>query len=133
MSTRRIKGPDAAHYTYTVRWSEEDAAYIGTVAEFASLAAHGGTELKALHEVHTLVSAVLEDLQGSGEPIPKPYCEQSFSGKLNLRMPSYLHRQLAIEAAQYKISLNQLINLRLASGQTISLAVEAPKEKRKAR
>lgn len=30
-----------------------------------------------------------------------------------LRMPSYLHRHLAIEAAQQSVSLNQLINLKL--------------------
>jgi len=103
----------ADHYCYSVAWSAEDKAYIGRVAEFPSLAAHGDTQDRALREIRFVVEAALHDLEKSREPIPKPFGEARYSGRLNLRMPAYLHRQLATEAAQQGISLNQLINLKL--------------------
>lgn len=103
----------ADYYCYTVAWSEDDRAYLARVAEFPSLAAHGDTQETSLRQIRFVVSAVLRDLKKSGEPIPKPFGRTKFSGRLNLRMPGYLHRQLAVEAAQQGISLNQLINLKL--------------------
>jgi predicted RNase H-like HicB family nuclease len=102
----------AEQYHYSVGWSEEDGVYIGRVAEFPSLAAHGKTLSSAFREIQKVVQAVLEDLAESGEPIPEPFSKRKYSGKLNLRLPAYLHRQLAIEAAQQGISLNQLITLK---------------------
>lgn len=104
----------AEEYFYTVTWSDEDEAYIGRVAEFESLAAHGDTQQSALQEITQVVGIVLEDLQQSGEEIPTPFSKRHFSGKLNLRMPEYLHRHLAMEASQQGISLNQWINLKLS-------------------
>lgn len=108
-------------YSYTVTWSDEDKAYIGRVAEFESLAAHGDTQQSALQEITHVVGMVLEDLQQSGEEIPPPFSKRHFSGKLNLRMPEYLHRYLAMEASQQGISLNQWINLKLSVGSPIAL------------
>lgn len=101
-------------YSYTVTWSQEDEAYIGRVAEFELLAAHGETQQAALQEITNVVGLVLEDLRESGEDIPAPFSKKHFSGKLNLRMPEYLHRHLAMEASQQGISLNQWINLKLS-------------------
>ena len=101
-------------YAYSVMWSEEDQAYIGRVAEFASLAAHGASPALALREITEVVGGVLEDLVESGEPVPPPLSKRPFSGKLHLRMPEYLHRHLALEAAQQGVSLNQWINLKLS-------------------
>jgi predicted HicB family RNase H-like nuclease len=101
-------------YAYSVMWSEADQAYIGRVAEFESLATHGATLVDALHEIMDVVGYVLEDLAASGEAIPQPLSKRPFSGQLRLRMPEALHRTLAIEAAQQRVSLNQWINLKLA-------------------
>jgi len=106
----------AEEYAYTVVWSAADQAHIGRVAEFPSLAAHGASPVAALAEITTVVAWVLEDLAESGEEIPAPLSTRSFSGKLQLRMPEDLHRQLALEAAQQHISLNQLINVKLSRG-----------------
>jgi predicted HicB family RNase H-like nuclease len=101
-------------YAYSVMWSEEDQAYVGRVAEFASLAAHGASPALALREMTEVVGCVLEDLVESGELVPPPFSKRPFSGKLHLRMPEYLHRHLALEAAQQGVSLNQWINLKLS-------------------
>ena len=104
----------ANEYAYSVVWSEADQAYIGRVAEFPSLAAHGPTLGAALTEIAHVVELVLEDLAESGEDIPPPLSKRTFSGKLSLRMPEELHRRLALEAAQQHVSLNQLINVKLS-------------------
>src|SRR5262245_46065476 len=108
-------------YLYSVGWSEEDGAYLARIAEFPSLAAHGRTGERAMMELRSVVLSVLKELREGGEPVPQPLGEQKFSGKLNLRMPPYLHRQLTIEASQQGVSLNQLINLKLQSGVMIWL------------
>lgn len=105
--------PKTEQYLYSVGWSEADEAFIARVAEFPSLAAHGETLEEALDEIKSVVDFVLNDLQETGEPIPEPFGKRSFSGRLVLRMPEYMHRQLALEAMQQGISLNQLLNLKL--------------------
>ena len=105
----------AEDYTYSVMWSDEDEAFLGRVVEFPSLAAHSNTQSGALREITKLVRYVLEDLEESGDPIPEPLTKKKFSGKLNLRMPSHLHRQLSVEASREGISLNQWINLKLSA------------------
>ena len=123
----------ADHYLYTVGWSEEDQAYVARVAEFQSLAAHGDTPEEALQEIRFVVKEVIKDLMKNTEPVPTPFGKAKFSGRLNLRMPEYLHRKLAAEAALQEISLNQLINLKLETAELGTVQVESilPDEKQK--
>ena len=100
-------------YSYTVTWSEDDAVFIGRVAEFPALAAHGSTQEKALREIRTVVGYVLGDLAEGGGLVPIPLGTRDFSGKLNLRMPKELHRRLALESEMQGVSLNTLINSKL--------------------
>ncbi len=101
-------------YSYNLAWSDEDKAFIGRVAEFPSLAAHGKTQEAALQDTRTVVRFVLEDLAASHEPIPEPLGKRSFSGKLNLRLSKDLHRRLSLESTAQGVSLNTLINTKLA-------------------
>lgn len=109
--------PKTEQYLYSVGWSEADESFVARVAEFPSLAAHGETQEEAMREIRDVVEVVLNDLKESNEPIPEPFGKRSFSGKLVLRMPEYMHRQLAIEAMQQGISLNQLLNLKLEASR----------------
>ncbi|MBA3692886.1 MAG: toxin-antitoxin system HicB family antitoxin [Acidobacteria bacterium] len=105
--------PKVEQYLYSVGWSEEDEAFVARAAEFPSLAAHGDTLENALREIKTVVKFVLQDLEETGEFVPEPFGKRSFSGRLVLRMPEYLHRKLALESMQQGVSLNQLLNLKL--------------------
>ncbi len=104
-------------YLYCVGWSDDDQAFIARVAEFPSLAAHGDTQDKAISEIKSVVEFIISDLKKYKEPVPEPFGRRSFSGRLVLRMPEYLHRQLAVEATQQGISLNQLLNLKLETSR----------------
>jgi predicted HicB family RNase H-like nuclease len=114
VARRKVAPPHGAElYNYSVRWSEEDGVFVGRVAEFPSLAAHGPTLEAALREIKFVVSDVIADLAESGEPIPEPFSKRRFSGKFVVRVPEALHRELAIRASGEGVSLNQLVNSKL--------------------
>ncbi|CAN5261833.1 hypothetical protein BH20ACI2_BH20ACI2_25100 [soil metagenome] len=123
--TKIVKANNGAEeYSYTVMWSQDDDAFIGRVSEFPSLAAHGKTQEKALREIRSVVEYVLEDLAAEREPIPEPLGKRRYSGKLNLRMSKELHRRLALESSTQGVSLNSLINTKLARSKRLRSAVE---------
>lgn len=109
--------PKAEQYLYSIGWSEQDEAFVARVAEFPSLAAHGDTQEEAMREIKEVVNFVISDLKENNEPTPEPFGKRSFSGRLVLRMPEYMHRQLALEALQQGVSLNQLLNLKLEASR----------------
>jgi len=103
------------HYTYRVIWSEEDKQCVGLCAEFPSLSWLASTPEQALRGIRRVVSNVIRDMESSSESIPVPLYGKKYSGKFVVRVPPEVHRQLAIEAAEEKISLNRLVNSKLSS------------------
>ena len=102
------------HYTYRVTWSEDDGEYVGLCAEFMSLSHLASTPEKALRGIRKVVADVVEDLAGNGEAVPEPLNSRQYSGKFGVRVPPEVHRQLALEAAEAKISLNRLVSAKLS-------------------
>ena len=80
MGTKGGTRPKASHYTYTVSWSDEDQAFIGKVAEFPSLAAHGSSDQAVLKEIRATVEFVLKDLQRSDEPFLRRLENKTLAG-----------------------------------------------------
>ena len=72
--------PDPTHYTYRVTWSAEDGEHVATVAEFPSLSWLAPTPGEALAGLADVVRDVLADLAASGEPVPEPLSERTYSG-----------------------------------------------------
>ena len=102
------------HYTYRVSWSAEDGEHVATCVEFPSLSHLAADPEEALRGIRVLVRDVVHELGENSEEVPKPIADQVFSGKFMTRIPSELHRRLAIEAAEAGVSLNRLVSLRLA-------------------
>ena len=50
----------------------------------------------------------------TSEDILEPFATRNYSGKFNLRLAKHLHRQLAVNAAQEHLSLNQYLVRRLS-------------------
>lgn len=59
-------------YSYIVRWSTADDAYLGTVTEFPSLSWLAESHEKALSGLRELVAQVAEDMKINGEALPEP-------------------------------------------------------------
>ncbi len=108
MSTQKAAVPSpVAQYRYSVQWSPEDREFVATVLEFPSLSWLDEDQFEALRGVERLVSDVIKALEQSGALVPQPISTQTFSGRLNLRVPPELHRRLAIEAANHGLPLNK--------------------------
>jgi len=101
-------------YTYRVTWSDEDEEYVGLCAEFPSLSWLADSQEAALRGIRNVVAEVISDMQSSNEPIPQPLAIKHYSGKFIVRIPPDLHRSLAIQAAEAKVSVNRLVSAKLA-------------------
>lgn len=103
------------HYTYRVTWSAEDGEHVGLCAELPSLSWLARTPEKALSGVRALVALVVKEMIESGEAVPEPLAERSYSGEFRVRIPPALHRKLAMDAHEQQVSLNRLVSAKLAA------------------
>ena len=108
-----MSSTDISHYTYRVTWSAEDQEFVATCLEFPSLSWLAATQVDPLPGLENLIAEIVQDMTAQGETIPDPLAERTYSGKFNLRVGESLHRRLALEAAEEKLSINQLIVRRL--------------------
>jgi predicted HicB family RNase H-like nuclease len=107
--------PDVFHYTYRVTWTAEDCEFLATCAEFPSLSWLASSQVEALQGLEDLLREVITDMEEQGEEVPQPFAERSYSGKFNLRVGESLHRELAIQAAEDGMSLNQYVLRKLSA------------------
>ena len=105
---------NAKQYTYRVIWSEEDREFVGLCAEFPSLSWLEEEQDKALQGIVSLIQDTIADMQSNGETVPDPLSLQKYSGKFMVRTTPETHRQLAMQALEAGISLNRLVNSKLA-------------------
>ena len=103
------------HYTYRVTWSPEDNEHVGLCAEFPSLSWLAKTPEAALKGVQKVVADVVADMQANGESVPDALAERRYSGEFKVRIPSQVHRQLVMMAAEQGVSLNRLASAKLAA------------------
>ena len=68
----------------------------------------------ALSGMRRVVGEVVAEMTACGEPIPEALAEKNCSGRFMVRVPSLVHRNLAIEAAEMGVSINRLASAKLA-------------------
>jgi len=102
-------------YTYRITWSEEDKEYVGLCAEFPSLSWLTDTQEGALRGINNVVAEVISDMESNSETVPEPLSVKRYSGKFTVRIPSDIHRKLAIQAAESRVSFNRLISSKLVA------------------
>lgn len=101
-----LESPAVEHYRYSVEWSPSDEEFVATIAEFPSLSWLAATQIDALRGLEDLVRSVIADMVESGEEVPEPLADRTYSGRVNLRVDPALHRRLATEALRNGTSLN---------------------------
>lgn len=100
---------------YTIRLKKNsDGSYFAEVEELPGCMTEADTEKEVLEMIEDAKKAWLEVALKRKLSIPEPTSEE-YSGKFNVRLPKYLHRQLAYKAKQENVSLNTLITTTLAS------------------
>lgn len=112
MATKLMKQTD--NYTYRITWSEEDKEYIGLCAEFPSLSWLDTTQETALQGIINLVAEAVSDMRSNNETIPQPISTKRFSGRLLVRIPPDVHKELTIQATEAGVSINRIISAKLA-------------------
>lgn len=105
---------DTEHYTYRVTWSPEDEEYVGLCTEFPSLSWLDPTLNDAFVGIRSLVDECVADMLANGETPPEPLAERKYSGRFVVRVPPEVHRALVMQSAEEGVSLNRLVNARLA-------------------
>ena len=59
-------------YEISIRWSEEDDAYIAEVPDLPGCASDGATYREALDNVQPFIAEWIENAKVLGRPIPEP-------------------------------------------------------------
>ncbi len=101
------------HYTYRVTWSHEDAEYVGLCAEFPSLSWLADTPEEALRGIRNTVAEAVADMKANKESVPDAIATKRYSGTFTIRVTPDVHRQLAIQAAESKVSINRFVCAKL--------------------
>ena len=102
------------HYTYRVTWSGEEQEYVGLCAEMPLLSHFDATREGALKGIVQLVDGVVTDMLKKGETPPGAIAEREYSGEFKVRVPPSVHRELVMAAAEEGVSLNRVVQARLA-------------------
>jgi len=119
---RRIEELLNLPYRKVIRGDAQDG-YLGEVPELPGCVTAGETEEEALANLNEAMAAWFEEAIESGLPIPEPQAEpKRYSGKLLVRLPTSLHRQLAERARDEGVSTNQMTLALIAEGLVVRTA-----------
>ncbi|MCY4455092.1 MAG: toxin-antitoxin system HicB family antitoxin [Chloroflexi bacterium] len=93
-----------------------DGGWVAEVRELDGCIAQGRTHGELFENIERAMTAWLDDALEAGDPIPEPHEEPEYSGRVLVRMPPWLHRDLTRAARREGVSLNQLVVSLLAHG-----------------
>jgi antitoxin HicB len=93
----------------TRRSEDGDTFYVAEIPDLPGCMSDGKTEQEALNMVEEAKRLWLEAALKDGLDIPEPRDYLDFSGKFVLRLPRALHRNLALQANELGVSLNQYV------------------------
>jgi len=98
--------------------TEDGRGFTARIPDLKGCVAVGETVEDAYGEIKAVKEAWIEIAMEEGWPIPEPPEEEikAYSGRFNLRLPRYLHRELAETAEAEDTSLNQLVVALLSEG-----------------
>lgn len=102
----------AIPYTVEVRKTEE--GYFAKILELPGCMTWADTFEELGPMIEDAKAGWIEDALEDGDPVPEQREERDYSGKVNLRMPKSLHRDLARRAEREGTSLNQVMITTLA-------------------
>ena len=109
-------------YTGSVEYSAEDRLLYGRLVGIRDRVLFDGEDVKSLEKnFRGAVDEYLAFCKEEGRTPDKP-----FKGSLNIRIPSELHRTLAIRAEQQHKSLNSVIAEQLASTIETPVGITSP-------
>ncbi|MCF6095676.1 type II toxin-antitoxin system HicB family antitoxin [Thermovorax subterraneus] len=104
------------NYKYGLKISvlteEDGGGFFVEVPDLPGCMADGDTLEEAIKNAKEAIESWIEAAKAEGRPIPEPTFykdEEDYSGRLTVRIPKKLHKELAEIAQEQGVSLNQLI------------------------
>jgi antitoxin HicB len=94
---------------YTVETKHDEDGWFARVMELPGCMTWADTFEELGPMIEDAMRGWIEDAVEHGDPIPEPRDTKDYSGKVNLRMPKSLHRDLARRAEAEGVSLNQVM------------------------
>jgi predicted RNase H-like HicB family nuclease len=88
---------------------EESETYTALILEFPGCIAQGDTPQEAYEHLENIAKSWIEAALHLKQDIPSPTQSLTFGGRVLLRLPKSLHRQLTLIAESEGVSLNQFI------------------------
>ncbi|MEL6460368.1 MAG: type II toxin-antitoxin system HicB family antitoxin [Cyanobacteria bacterium J06621_15] len=95
-------------YPVTV-YPDADGGYVAEIKDLPGCLTQGETIEETMTNINEARELWLETVYENGDKIPLPTTDDTYSGKLLLRMPKTLHHRLADAAEAEGVSLNQYI------------------------
>ena len=118
MSEKNLDYYASLPYRVELAPDEEGEGYNAAIRELKGCMAFGETVAEAYAELQAVKQVWLGTALERGWRIPEPAAldERTYSGEFRVRLPSYLHRELARSAEAEGTSLNQLVVALLSEG-----------------
>jgi len=96
-------------YSRIVIPDEESGTYTAQILEFPGCITQGETPQEAYERLEEVALSWIEAALGMGQDIPLPWSTHEYGGKVALRLPKSLHKQVSLAAERDGTSLNQFI------------------------
>lgn len=114
METKNKTLEDYMNLPYTTEIRHDEDGWFAKVIELPGCMSWTDTFEELGPMIEDAKRGWIEDALEHGDPVPEPRGTEDYSGKVNLRMPRSLHRDLARRAKEEGVSLNQLMTTILA-------------------
>ncbi len=95
-------------YSITID-SDTEGGFVAQIKDLPGCLTQGETFEETINNINEARELWLETAYEANDEIPLPSTDETYSGKLLLRLPKSLHRRLAEAALQENVSLNQYI------------------------
>jgi predicted HicB family RNase H-like nuclease len=99
----------SARFPRLIEWSEEDGCFVGSAPPLVGQCCHGKTEADVATQLATIVDDLVQDVLDGNMPTPKGESGKAYSGKFVVRIPTALHKKIALKAQARGESLNQYV------------------------
>ena len=97
-------------------YPDPEGGYVAQIKDLPGCLTQGETLEEAIANINEARELWIETVYEAGDEIPLPSTDDTYSGKLLLRMPKSLHHHLAEAADRENVSLNQYIVSVLSRG-----------------
>ena len=99
----------STQYPRLIEWSNEDGCFVGSAPPLIGQCCHGKTEADVATQLATIVDDLVQDVLDGKMSAPKGEPGRTYSGKFVVRIPTALHKKIALKALARGESLNQYV------------------------